>query len=483
MSTFFGLNIARLGMQAQQKALEVTSHNIANANTPGYSRQVAHMTPTAALTYAQKGMLGTGVLVDEIARIRDAFLDRQIRQEQHTLGQWKARSAYLEQIEQIFMEPTESGVNAVLSTFFDSWQELSINPESSSARTAVIENANFLINTIRHTASSLISVRDDIRANIELKISEVNSLAAQISDLNQQITNLVARNDQPSDLMDRRDLLLEQLAEIIDFDLTVSTNGSINVYVAGRPLVHENISYELKTVSGGTDGSWTLAPKIAWAKDNQEVDLGNGEIYGLIKLHDENLRRYLQDFEIMAWGIVNAVNNAHQRGIDLNGEAGLDFFQGTDLQNLRVNSEISSDPAKIAAALPDPDNPSTAKPGDGSNAVAIAQLRNSRFRLDLDAPDLKDRLVQDDQGSTTLEYFYRDTISRLGVDAQESSRMKENQTAMLELMTNRRLSISGVSLDEEMANMVQFQLAYQAAARFIATLDEIYNTLINGMIR
>ena len=151
MSTFFGLNIARLGMQAQQKALEVTAHNIANANTPGYSRQVAHMSPTSAQAYTQKGMLGSGVLVDQITRIRDEFLERQIRHEQHTLGQWEARSTYLSQIEQIFLEPTENGFNAVLSTFFDSWQELSLNPESSSARTALLENANLLLNAVKQT--------------------------------------------------------------------------------------------------------------------------------------------------------------------------------------------------------------------------------------------------------------------------------------------------------------------------------------------
>ena len=133
MSTFFGLNIARLGMQAQQKALEVTAHNIANANTPGYSRQVAHMSPTSAQANTQKGKLGICVLEDQITRIRDEFLERQIRHEQHTLGQWEARSTYLSQIEQIFLEPTENGFNAVLSTFFDSWQELSLNPESSAA--------------------------------------------------------------------------------------------------------------------------------------------------------------------------------------------------------------------------------------------------------------------------------------------------------------------------------------------------------------
>ena len=149
-------------------------------------------------------MLGSGVLVDQITRIRDEFLERQIRHEQHTLGQWEARSTYLSQIEQIFLEPTENGFNAVLSTFFDSWQELSLNPESSSARTALLENANLLLNAVKQTYNNLATVRDDITANIELKVQEVNSLAAQISDLNQQIAGLTAGNNEPSDLLDRR---------------------------------------------------------------------------------------------------------------------------------------------------------------------------------------------------------------------------------------------------------------------------------------
>ncbi|NLN06544.1 MAG: flagellar hook-associated protein FlgK, partial [Firmicutes bacterium] len=226
MSTFFGLNIARLGMQAQLKALEVTSHNIANANTPGFSRQTAHMIPTAGVSYAKKGMLGSGVIVDEIKRIRDSFLDRQVRHEMQTLGQWQARSSYLSQVEQVFLEPSESGLNSVISTFFDSWQELSLNPESSSARSALIENANFLLNSIKHTYNSLTTIRDDITVNIELKVSEINSLARQISDLNQQIVRLSARNDHPNDLMDRRDLLIEQLAKIINFSTIENPNGS-----------------------------------------------------------------------------------------------------------------------------------------------------------------------------------------------------------------------------------------------------------------
>ncbi|NLP37630.1 MAG: flagellar hook-associated protein FlgK [Firmicutes bacterium] len=511
MSTFFGLNIARLGMQAQQKALEVTSHNIANANTPGYSRQVAHMSPTTALPYHPKGMLGTGVRVDEISRVRDLFLDRQIRNEQHTLGRWEARSTYLKQIEYIFLEPTENGFNHVLGVFFDSWQELSLNPESSSARTALIENSNLLLNAIKQTYTHLENVRDDITAHIELKVKEINSLAEQIKDLNIQITSLTVRKNTPSDLMDRRDLLLEQLAKITNFDVSYSENGAVNVLIGGRPLVFENTVYELATkpvdVTSddfpevfATEPLWTPAPEIVWARDERPVALNGGELYGLIELRDGveykgeiyggELRQYMQDFESLAWGIINAVNEQHAKGLDLLGENIADtdnFFTGDDLMTLMINEKIINNPSYIRAATGDGD-PTAVRPGDGTNAVKIAQLRNTLFKFDRSEKVLGERLTipkeeDDEKGTTTLEFFYRDTISRLGVDTQESIRMQENQNSLLELMTNRRTSISGVSLDEEMANMVQFQLAYQASARFLATLNEVYNTLVNGILR
>ncbi|NLM52706.1 MAG: flagellar hook-associated protein FlgK [Firmicutes bacterium] len=511
MSTFFGLNIARLGMQAQQKALEVTAHNIANANTPGYSRQVAHMSPTTALPYLPKGMLGTGVRVDNIARVRDLFLERQIRHETHILGKWEARSTYLSQIEYIFLEPSENGFNHVLGVFFDSWQELSLNPESSAARTALIENSNLLLNAIKQTYKHLETVRDDITAHIELKVAEINSLAEQIKDLNIQITSLTVRNNQPSDLMDRRDLLLEQLAKIINFDVSYSENGAVNVLISGRPLVFENTVYELATEPMSaeekaeipyfnTDPPWPPAPKIVWAKDKTPIANNNkdldGELGGLLELRDQELRQYMQDFESLVWGIVNAVNAQHAKGLDLTGDTDnntetANFFIGENLLTLSVNEKIVENPSYIRAASRPDTGDDYYRPGDGNNAVKIAQLRNVIFKvnpLDADNPGefLKNRLVipgEDEEGSTTLEFFYRDIISRLGVDTQESVRMQENQNSLLELMTNRRTSISGVSLDEEMANMVQFQLAYQASARFLASLNEVYNTLINGILR
>jgi flagellar hook-associated protein 1 len=477
MSTFFGLNISRLGMQAQQTALHVTAHNIANANTPGYSRQVARMAATLPQPFANKGMLGTGVVVEEIARVRDDLLDFQIRKEFQTLGKWESRHSVLTQVEYVFMEPSETGFNSVLSRFFDGWQEVSLNPEGTPVRAALIQNGATMVNSVRHINEQLKSIRSDIDYQIELKVKEVNNLAEQIKDLNYQIVSLTVMGEAPGDLMDRRDLLIDRLAELIEFTAVPTNTGSINIFMGGRELVAEGRSSKLTVVPGENEGGWPLAPKVVWERDGREVRISNGELAGLIQVRDTHLRGYMEDFESMVWGIVNAVNNTHQGGMDLLGEAGVVFFTGTSLEELAVNQDLISDPRRIAAAaLPDP-HAGTANPGDGSNAVRLAQLRHSGISIDLTA-DLKNRVTLNPGAATTFESYYRDNISRLGVHTQESKRMAQNQQSLLELMTRRKDSISGVSLDEELANMVQFQMSYQASARVIATLTEIYDTIL-----
>lgn len=487
MSTFFGLNVARLGMQAQQKALEVTAHNVANANTPGYSRQVARMAATLPMPYPNgKGMLGSGVMVEEIARIRDDFLDMQIRKELQTHGHWHAAADVLNQIEMTFMEPSSTGFNAVLTGFFNGWQELSLNPESTPVRSALVENSNVLVNSVKHINEQLKTIRNQIDTNITLKIAEVNTLAEQIKDLNTQIARLTSINETPGDLMDRRDLLVDRLAELINFSAQETPQGALNIYIGGRALVSEGRAYKLTVEpSAGMVDGWFTAPQIVWERDNSAVNFKNGEIAGLQFVRDHKLKEYMDNFESLVWGIINEVNNIHGQGMDLYGAQGEPFFVGTHLENLSVNPDIKNDLGKIAAALlPDP---ATGIPnaGDNRNALLIAQLRYASVYVDSGAaPDSRLRLPLDGEtGLTTFEDFYKDLIARLGVDTQESIRMTENQEALLNMMQSRKASISGVSLDEELASMVQFQLAYQASARIITTFDEILDTVINRMLR
>jgi flagellar hook-associated protein 1 len=484
MSGFTGIHIARLGMTAQQRALEVTSHNIANANTPGYSRQIARMVTTAPMPFPDgKGSLGSGVRVAEITRVRDNFLSSQIRKEMNTLGSWDTRANVFEQIEMIFMEPSQTGFNSVLGRFFDSFQDLSLNPESSPARAVLVENADALVQSARHINSQLNSIRSDIDDQISLAVMEINSLATQIKDLNTQIIRLVSMKETPGDLLDRRDILVDKMAELADFRVQESTSGSLNIYFNGRALVQEGSVYKLHVSAPvSNEAGWPPAPQITWERDGMPASLKSGQVGGLLTVRDNHLRHYVEDFASLVWGVAEAVNTVHEDGMDLHGNRGVSFFLGSHLETLTVNPELKANHGKIAAAVYHPDGP---RPGDGEQAKRIAQLRYEQLSLFPDAvPQLRLRLPQTGEtGTTTMESFYRDAIARLGVDAQESSRMAENQMSLLSMMARRQESISGVSLDEELANMVQFQLAYQASARLITTFDEILDTVINQMLR
>lgn len=484
MSTFFGLNISRLGLQAQQKSLAVTAHNIANANTPGYSRQRAQLTQTNPLPYANgEGMLGSGVVAAEIARVRDRFLDNQLRREAQTLAKWETRHSFLSQVEGVFMEPSETGFSSVLNTFYNSWQELSLNPENSSVRAALLENGNAFTNAARHTNEQLKSVRSHLAEQITAKTEEVNTLAKQLAALNRQIVSLTAQRNTPADLLDRRDNLLKELTEIIEFDTVLNDNSSVNIFIGGRALVDNSLSFRLNTIAGAVDGDWTLSPQPVWERDNQPLKMTNGQLAGLAETRDVLLRRYMEDFSGMVWGVINSVNDLHAAGMDLYGTGGNAFFTGADLETLQVNELIRNDSALVAASLAAVPGHSQPAPGDGGNALLIARLRNAAISVDPLQPDVRLRAALNPLGQTTFSDFHRDNIARLGVDTRESKRLAENQASLISMLNQRQQSIAGVSLDEEMANMIQFQLAYQASSRVITAFDEIYDTLINRMLR
>ncbi|MHB1419674.1 MAG: flagellar hook-associated protein FlgK [Bacillota bacterium] len=477
-SIFMGFNTAIRGMKAQQIALDVTGHNIANANTPGFSRQQAELAttpPFSAPTFGRNGtvgQIGTGVDVTEIKRVRDNFLDSQIRGEVSSLGYWENRQDVVSQVENIFPEPTDTGLNQLLGEFWDGWQELSKNAESSPARTILVEKAATLADAFRHTSKQLETLHNDLNQQLELKVKDVNSLGRQIADLNQQITNVKVSGDQPNDLMDRRDILLDQLSDLTGYTLHQNEDGAVAVIVGGKSLVQGTSVNELKVAQ--KDG--VLVP--VWSSDNSSFALTSGQLEGIITSRDVVLSKYQKDLNTLATGMIAAVNTVHSNGYDLArdltaGEKDVPFFTGTDAGNIEVNEELRNDVSKIAAAS-DKNNS-----GDGGNALLVAQLRNTLLKYD-DSTGTLD-LSPAGEGGTTFDNYYKDLIATLGVTGQESNRMVTNQQALVDSLNNRKESISGVSLDEEMANMILYQHAYQASAKMITTLDDLLDTVINRM--
>ncbi|MEW8959046.1 MAG: flagellar hook-associated protein FlgK [Moorella sp. (in: firmicutes)] len=454
--TFFGFNTALRGMQAAQRSMYTTAHNIANANTEGYTRQQVVLATTPAYPVPAMNrpggtgwQIGTGVDSQETRRLRDEFLDTQIRRETGNLGMWQQIQDVLSQVEIVFNEPSDTGLSTLMSQFWAAWQELSKNAESSPVRTTVVETASALAEAFNHSAQQLETIINDIDQSIELKVTEVNSLARQIADLNVQIKNIIAAGDQPNDLLDQRDLLLDNLSKIIDFQIESGDDGRIAVKVGN--------SYLVDIVSG----SYDLSPS--------NLEATSGEIKGLQRVR-ETVQEYLDELDVLVSELASAVNEKHKAGVDLWGKGGEDFFVTIDgsgeikAGNIAVNPDIRENVGKIAAAQPS-DDPKLAQ-GDGSNALAIAQLQSQ---------------IREALNNTTFDDYYKNFTAKLGVDAHEASRMTTNQGVLVDQLTNRKESISGVSLDEEMANMLQYQRAYEASARMITTLDAMLDKIINGM--
>lgn len=487
--TFFGFNTALRGLFAQQKAMNTSAHNIANANTPGYTRQQVIMEASAPFPVPSlnrpggAGQLGTGVDVNEIRRIRDKFLDYQIRMELGSMGQWEQREEVLKRVETVFMEPSETGLSALFNQFWTAWQELSKNAENSPIRTTARETSIALAEAFRHTYRQMDDIRTDLETVAGIKAGQVNTLARQIDGLNKQIANIVLAGDSPNDLMDQRDLLLDELAKLVDFTIEENLvdrpttggaiirvpDGQIRIYL-GKSKEAEHLLLDVNQPVNVREIAYSSADNdFKWVEDGSSsppllgnsVAITDGEMFGLMAARDLAMS-YLEDIDGLARDLMRELNKLHQEGWDLNGQQEVDqFFVGSGAADLDVHDLIKEDVSRIRASA-DPDNK-----GNGEVALRIAQLKNAVIS---DGEKLK---------NTTIDRYYNDLISRIGVAAHEAGRMTTNQEALVNQLENRKETVSGVSLDEEMAYLLQYQRAYQAAARVIMTLDEIIQTILS----
>ncbi len=481
-STFFGLNIGYKSLAAQQRALDVTSHNIANANTEGYTRQDVIMEATPA-DKVLAGYVGTGVAITDFRRVKDEFIDIQMRTENKALGEWETRDNIISKLEVIFNEPSESSLRSVLEQYWGAWQTLAKNPESTSARTNVLQRGVSLADTFNHLDTQFVDLQVDINKGIGLKVEEVNTQARQIRDLNLQIMKAEASGQRANDLRDNRDLILEKLSKNIAIDVVEDEFGAVNVTVGGKILVSRAVLGEIRFHNN--DPLHPQTAQLEWYEPTSDtpqgsVQLNGGILKGYFEMRDEGIPNYLEKVSTLARTIADEVNDLHRAGYALDGSTGRDFFTVTDsttglsAKNIQVNPEIVADINRIAAAagIEDPDNP-TGPPliyeGDNTNANAIAQLKN---KLSLNG------------GTASFDDYYMAMIGQLGVEGQESSQLVENRTYLMEQLVNQRAAVSGVSLDEEMTNMIKYQHAYSAAARVITAMDEMLEIIVNrlGMV-
>jgi flagellar hook-associated protein 1 FlgK len=459
-STFGGLETTLRAIQAQRLALDLTGHNIANTDTPGYSRQVARTSATAPYCVPTMnrntvaGQIGTGVEIDAIERMRDEFLDRQLQYENSSLGWWTTRQSGLEQLEVIFQEPSETGLAAQLNNFWSLLQDLSVRPDDANVRTPVLETAENLADTIRHTYHQLENFQKNLDQEARVLVERINSLATKIAQLNKEIVQVVGVGQNPNDLLDERELLVQELSEITDINVQTNALNSMTVSIGGTLLVSGDNTYHLRTVDDATTGFAGIVTTI----NGSAVDVRRGKLASTLELRDVDVNYYKDSLDSFTRTLIDEFNAVHSSGYGLNDDVSRDFFGGDSARNITV---LITNPRDIAASsVPGSE-------GNGLNAIELA-------RIIKDTPHAT-------TNNATLSSFYGAMIAKLGVDADKADTALTNQTMLVNHLFNRQQSVAGVSLDEEMANMIKFQHSYNAAARMMTTIDETLDRIINGM--
>lgn len=418
------LNTAKSGMNVSQVAIQTTSHNISNINTPGYSRQRVNQSASSPYSMPGKnsnfgaGQIGTGAQIDDVTRIRNSFYDYQYRSESHQYGSTSVKYEYFKNIEGIFNEPSDTAISSSLNSFFNSWSELSKDPQSSGVKSVVIENGKYLSNSINSAFKRLESLEEGLDKQSEYIMDEVNSMLSQLDKLEKNIKIIQGSGKSPNDFLDQRDQLLDNLSfklNINDKDVKATLKKA---YDANGKVTLDDLTKSGVKISGELEG--TLSMK-------QEIN------------------KYKGGLKQLANTITSNVNKA----------AGQEIFKAKDGELISINPEMLQEPEKINVTA--------------DIALKVYELKSEK--ININGKDM------------TINTFYNSMIQDLGQSSAAVIRDESNQSKLLENIDSSRSSVSGVSLDEEMISLVQLQHTYSANAKVMSTIDSLLDVVVNGLVR
>ncbi len=551
-SLFAGLNISKMGLFSQQRALHTLSHNIANANTEGYTRQRVDMHATSPEQLpGSYGMVGTGVDVDAVKQIRNEFLDFSFRGENSKLGQYQVYDDILKNVEGIFKEPSDASFGKLMDNYYASLQELSKTPENLTVRALVRQRGIGLAEGIQNMSESLKKMQKDTNFEMGVAATEINGFAQQISSLNKIIFNSELTGGKANDVRDQRNLLVDKLSKLTKVDYYEDNNKGFHVMINGHELVNHFSYDQLDTIPRTARANEDDVDDIIdfkW-KSGADFRTSEGKVAAIIQMRDnidgsnKGIPYYVDKLNEFIDTLASEMNNIHSQGFGLASTTGVNFFtfsdkttaeynayflaeglnkgapidvtssviQGINATPVLMTKEIEESNAQIIRSNINnilKNNPDYAKksvklidgkyyvtdrlkadqvtisrdidldlnkiaaadnanplPGKNTNALKMAASRNNVKLYDWGSPD----------------DFVKSLVTNLAVDKQEATRVYTNQGVQMKQLTVSKDSYSGVSLDEEMADMVRFQQSYNANARMLSTFDEMIDIIVNKL--
>lgn len=456
------LDLSVRTMSAYQSAIDVASQNISNAGSPDYSRQKVIL----ASETINNGQ-GAGVKVQDVLRIRDEILDSQLRKYQSSYSDNTKRSEILQKIEAILGEPSEEGLSAYFTEFFNSWDELSANPTSMQLRLNVIQKAQQLSERYKDQIDGFSEIQYSIQQEAALKVNQINGYLKEIHDLNQKVYESEVRGMDANDLKDQRDKLVDSISQLANISVSKSSFGAVQVNVGGIFGADQSSYSEFKLSI--INGQMRL---VHTGNEDAVAVINSGELYAITDIYSNKINQYKSEYEALAQTFIDKVNEVHMNGNTLiyggTSNTGIPFFGEVAADGSIVNSFVNGKMIINSSILQSPKNiaASSVAGNDGNSEIAsqIASLMKSKF------PEL---------GEATFTERYAGILNTIGMDKVVADNGIESGGLVMQNLEAQKMSTSGVSIDEEMTNVMKYQRSFEAAAKLIKIADELLNTIIN----
>lgn len=476
------MQTARSGMMASKAAIATTGHNIANANTEGYSRQrVLTEAQVPPFTAGDRRHIGMGVNVSRVERINDEYLNKQIQHSAREMSHFEEKSMALQQLEDVFNEMNGDGLNRLVAQFFNEFRKLSNDPNSEAVRQSVREATQSMVNDFRRIRKEVVNIQKHLDARITGYLTEINSLTKDLTELNLKIKATGISGNTPPDLLDQRDEVLKKLAGYANLSIHPDNSGMMNIDMYGiGPLVTGAVRETL--TAGRTPEETKLERNIANIDDDRTVRktdglldimstgsgvpithlIKGGKLGAIVELRDKVMTDALARMDEFAFTLAQSVNEIHRQGFDRYGNQGVEFFRlpmskERAAEFIDLSDAVRSDVNFIAtAAQPD-------SPGDNRIAMSIANLQNLKIL---------------GNGNVSFDDWYNSIVSDVGVIGSKNRSSLNQQKNIQTQLSKMRDQIAGVSIDEETANLLQFQHTFDASAKVIQVADEMLKTIL-----
>jgi len=463
------MQTGRTGMVASKAKMGTSSHNIANANTEGFSRQRVETEADLPKAHGSKNLIGTGTLLSSTERVNDVYLEKQLREAAKNLGNLEEKGQSLKQVEDIFNEMGGEGLNRLMAKFFNDFRKLSLEPDSRAVRQAVQESAAAMVGDFGRLRTQVEEVRAHLDSRLEGLIHESNSYAENIKDLNERIRTMELSGASANDLKDKRDVAVKKLAGYMDMSFRSDEMGAIHADIknvgpllSGPSVMKLSVDRSPADKDGKRENSYSVRGEGS-ASDDLTHSIKGGRIGALLETRDKVLSKVLENLDTLAFSLSEKFNSIHSLGFDAKGGTGANFFKPIldrdgAARFFQLSDEIRSDPARIAAAG------ERGAAGDNRIALAMAQIQNEKFLED---------------GTSTVDDYFNAIVADVGVASGRTQGALQQQKDISIQLQKMRDQVSGVSIDEETANLIQFQHVFGASAKVIQVADECLKTVLD----